>query len=99
MSILRLISALNNTKRTENVTLDNFGSILLVNLPRQNLKSGGLNLYKMCLTIKNFGMNLRLLRNKQFSTRTLRWDSVLEFSTAAVITPKMLLSKFQYSVV
>ena len=39
-----VISALNNTKRTENVTLDDIGDILLVNLPRQNLKSGGLNL-------------------------------------------------------
>ena len=67
-----VISALNNTKRTDNVTLNDIGNILLVNLPRQNLKSGGLNLYKMCLTIKNFGMALRLLRNKQFSTRTQR---------------------------
>ena len=94
-----VISALNNTKRTENVTLDDTGNVLLVNLPRQNLKSGGLNLYKMCLTIKNFGMDLRLPRNKQFSTRTVKWDSVFEFSTDAMITPKMLLSKFQYSVV
>ena len=74
-----VIYALNTTKRTENVTLDDIGNILLVNLPRQNLKSGGLNLYKMCLTIKNFWMDLRLPHNEQFSTRTLRWDSVLEF--------------------
>ena len=56
----------------------------------------------MCLTIKNFGMDLPLPRNKQFSTRTLRWDSVLEFSTDAMITPTMLLwnlFEFQYSVV
>ena len=56
----------------------------------------------MCLTIKNFGMNIRLPRNKQFSTRTLGCDSVLEFSTDAMITPTMLLSnlfEFQYSVV
>ena len=47
-----VISALNNTKRAENVTLDDTGNILLVNLLRQNLNSGGLNLYKRCLTIK-----------------------------------------------
>ena len=74
-----VISALHNTKRTENVTLNDIGNTLLVNLPRQNLKSGWLNLYRMCLTIKNSWMDLRLPRNKQFSTRTLRWDSVLEF--------------------
>ena len=31
----------NNTKGTENVTLHDIGNILLVNLRRQNLKSGG----------------------------------------------------------
>ena len=56
----------------------------------------------MCLTIKIFGMDLRLPRNKQFSTRTLRCDSVLEFSSDAKITPTISLSnlfEFQYSVV
>ena len=56
----------------------------------------------MCLTIKIFGMGLRLPRNKQFSTLTLSWDSVLEFSTDAMITPTMLLwnlFEFQYSIV
>ena len=64
-----IISALNKTKRTENITLDDIGNILLVP------------------------------RNKQFSTRTQRWDSVLEFSTDAMITPTMLLwnlFEFQY---
>ena len=41
-----VFSALNNTKRTENVTLHDIGNVILVNLPRQNLKSGGLNLQK-----------------------------------------------------
>ena len=41
---IRNILLVNNTERTENVTLDDIGNILLVNLPRQNLKSGGLNL-------------------------------------------------------
>ena len=89
VSFETVISALNNTKRTENVTLDDIGNILLVNLPRQNLTSGGLNLYKRCLTIKNFGMELRLPRKKQFSMRTLRCGSVLEFSTDVMITPKL----------
>ena len=36
-----VFSALNNTKkRTENLTLNDIGNILLVNLLRQNLKSG-----------------------------------------------------------
>ena len=50
-----VFSALNNTKQkknkkkkkkktTENITLHDIGNILLVNLSRQNLKSGGLNL-------------------------------------------------------
>ena len=39
-----VFSALNNSKRTINVTLDDIGNLLLVNLPRQNFKSGGLNL-------------------------------------------------------
>ena len=39
-----IISALNKTKRTENITLDDIGNILLVNLPGQNLKSGVLSL-------------------------------------------------------
>ena len=41
-----VISALNNTKRTENVSLDDIGKFLLVNLPRQNLKPGGLHVSK-----------------------------------------------------
>ena len=56
----------------------------------------------MCLTIKNFGMDLWLPRNKQLSTSTQRWGSVLEFSADAMITPTMLLwnlFEFQYSVV
>ena len=39
-----IIPALNKTKITENITLDDIGNILLVNLPGQNLKSGGLSL-------------------------------------------------------
>ena len=39
-----IISALNKTKRIENITLDDIGNILLINLRGQNLKSGGLSL-------------------------------------------------------
>ena len=44
VNFVTVVATLNNTKRTENVTLDDIGDILLVNLPRQDLKSGGLNL-------------------------------------------------------
>ena len=67
-------------------------------LTKTKIKIWGFKSLKGVLTL-NFEMDLRLPRNKQFNTRTLR---VLEFSTGAMITPKTLLSnlfEFQYSVV
>ena len=46
--------------------------ILLVNLLRYNLKSGGLHFLKVFLALKNFGMDFQFLRNRRFSTCALR---------------------------
>ena len=52
---MSVFTALNNTKKIkENLTLHHMGKILLVNLPRYNLKSGGLHL-KSFYHLKNLG--------------------------------------------
>ena len=50
-----VISALNNTKRIENVTLDDIGNILLVKLPRQNFKIWRVKSLKCVLALKTLG--------------------------------------------
>ena len=71
-----LLNAVNTDTKLTLHHMGIWGTFLLFNLPRWNLKSGGLHFF--FLPFKMCGMDFRFSRNRRFATCALRWDSLAE---------------------